>query len=138
MTKDVNVKITGYQTDDVGQTDVNEESFEAQYFFKGSAHFLLKENERTAHTARYKFTHRMLEVIKDGDIHSKLTFETGKCCDAMYKTPYGRMSFTFDTKSVFFKDEPNKMTLEVYYDILNGGIKLSTNRTVLEITPQKA
>ena len=135
MTKDVHVKITGYQTDDDGQTDVNEEYFDAQYFFKGTAHYLLRENERTAHTARYKFNHRTLEVIKDGDIHAKLTFEVGKCCEAMYKTPYGRMPFTFDTKQISFIDEPNKMTVEACYDILNGGIKISTNRTVLEITP---
>lgn len=137
MTKDVHVKITGYQTVDDNQTDVNEEWFDAQYFFKGTAHYLMSENEKTAHTARYKFNHRMLEVIKDGDLHGKLTFEAGKCCDAIYRTPYGRMPFTFDTKQISFIDEPNKMTLEACYDILNNGVKVSANRTVMEITPIK-
>ena len=77
----------------------------------------------------------LLEVVKNGDLQSKLIFEAGKCCDAMYKTPYGRMPFTFDTKQVSFKAEPDKMTVEVFYEIRNGGIKLSANRTVLEITP---
>ena len=135
MTKDVWVKITGYQTDSDGVTDVNEQEFSASYYFRNNYHYLVSENEQTAKSARYKFNHRFLEVIRDGDIYSKLTFDTGKYCRTMYKTPYGRMEFIFNTHQVTLTDSPAEICIEVNYEMESGGKSVSTNRTIVSIRP---
>ncbi|MCR4789052.1 MAG: DUF1934 domain-containing protein [Lachnospiraceae bacterium] len=135
MNKDVWVKITGYQTDPEGQTDTNEQEFPAQYFRKDKFHYLISENEQTAKSSRYKFNHRFLEVIRDGDIYSKLIFDTSKICRTMYKTPYGRMEFVFDTNQITLSDSPEEIRIEISYEMSSGGQSVSTNRTILVITP---
>ena len=135
MTKNVIVKITGYQTDPEGGTDVNEQEFTAQYFFKNDHHYLVSENEQTAKSSRYKFNHRYLEVIRDGDIYSKLTFDTKKYCSTMYKTPYGRMEFVFNTRQITLSDTPEEIRMEIHYEMSNSGQVVSNNRTILVIRP---
>lgn len=133
MDKDVYVKITGYQTGDDGQTDINEEEFFGQYFNKNNMHYVLMEDEKTAKSARYKFNHRFMEVVRNGDIHSKLTFDASKCCEAIYRTPYGRMPFVFDTKTVTLTDNPEEIRIEVCYVIKNNNQVVSNNKTVISI-----
>lgn len=133
MNKEVIVKITGYQKDQDGNTDVTEEISNAQYFLKNNTHYILVEDEKTARTARYRFNHRSLEVIKNGDIHAKIVFETNKCCEAIYRTPYGRMPFVFSTKSVTLEDTPEEIQLEVCYLITNNDKPVSENKTVINI-----
>ncbi len=136
MIKNVRVRLTGYQTDPEGSTDKNEQEFPAQYYYKNNCHYLVSENEQTAKSARYKFNHRYLEVIRDGDIYSKLTFDTKKYCSTMYKTPYGRMEFVFNTHQITLSDTPEEIRMEISYEMSSGGQLVSNNRTVLIIRPE--
>ncbi|MCR4990079.1 MAG: DUF1934 domain-containing protein [Lachnospiraceae bacterium] len=138
MIKDVWVKITGHQTGPDGTTDVNEQEFPAQYFNKNNFHYIISENERLAKSERYKFNHRFLEVIRDGDTFSKLTFDAGKMCRTNYKTPYGRMEFTFNTHQITLNDSPEEIRIEINYEMLHNEKSVSTNRTILVITPNSS
>ena len=133
MNKDVYITVVGSQTDlnDNKNTDTTKER--ALYFNKGNVHYVVVENEISAQNARYKFNHRYLEVVRNGDINAKLYFEAGKEYTGNYRTPYGRMFLTFKTNSVTISESPGKIKIYVDYSIHNESGIISDNQTEITI-----
>lgn len=135
MDKDVEIKVIGYQTGENGETDTNETVHKARYFLKNGQHYVVYENEETAESARYKLTHRSLEVIRNGDLSSKMVFEAGRTFTSVYRTPYGRMRLTFVTKQFAFYEENGTLKCNCSYTILNeNDYIISENRINLTVS----
>ncbi len=134
MTEQVRITITGYQTNEEGETDTNETSALARYFFRNGAHHIVYEDEESANSARYRLSHRTLEVVKNGDLTSKMIFEAGRTFTSSYRTPYGRMMLTFITQQYSFFEENGTLRVETSYRITNDRNDLiSKNRLILVV-----
>ena len=125
--KEVKLIVTGIQTltDGEQNKDCTEET--GQYYNRNNTHFVLIEDERTAKCDRYKFNHRYLEVVKNGDIHAKLYFEAGKTYTAEYRTPYGRMKLTFATDQLYLHETEELLSVYAKYGIYSDDILVSDN-----------
>ena len=133
MNKDVCLTVVSKQIDLDGNENKDIQKYACQYYLRNDVHFVIMNDEITNQTARYKFNHRYLEVIKNGDISAKLYFEAGKDYTTVYRTPYGRLEFTFSTKQLTFIHKENEIILSVEYSILNNGGLVSNNYIELQI-----
>ena len=133
MKKEVTLTIAGFITGEDGTTDKNVTEEKASYYLKNGSHYVVLEDEMSAKSARYKITHRGLEVIKNGDISAKMVFETGKTFTSMYRTPYGKMPLTFVTKQYALFEEASEIRAEIAYSVRNGDSRISDNRIELKI-----
>ncbi|MCR5502640.1 MAG: DUF1934 domain-containing protein [Lachnospiraceae bacterium] len=136
MNKDVIIKVTGFSTNGDGETDTNETSSKASYYYKNGAHHILCEDEMSARTARYRIGHRTLEVIRNGDLRGRMLFEAGRTFTGAYRTPYGPMTLTFETRQYALYEENGVLRAEASYRILNGDRQISENRIVVLITEE--
>lgn len=144
MDKDIQITIKGVQKNpdaapniDINSDDcyVDESTEKGSYYNKNGTHFVLTEDEFSARTARYKFNHRYLEVVKNGDINTKLYFEAGKSITSIYKTPAGRMSLTFNTYNYSLHETAERIDVFAEYSIYNEDVHVSNNTIELHINP---
>ncbi len=134
MKKEVILTIAGYITGEDGNTDKNVTEEKASYYLKNGSHYVILEDEMSAKSARYKINHRSLEVIKNGDISAKMIFEAGRSFSSMYRTPYGKMPLTFETKQYALFEEASEIRAEITYSVKNGDSRISDNRIELKIS----
>lgn len=127
MEKDIQIKVVGHQTDPYGTTNEDKTTQEGQYYYRNNTHFVITEDEQNAQSARYKFNHRFLEVVKNGDINAKMYFETGKDYTSEYRTPFGRMTLTFKTIQLTLIEENDEIRVSALYSIYNGDNFISDN-----------
>ena len=133
MNKDVVLTLIGEQTDEDNNRNVQKTKEFGMHFVKNDYHYVMIENEKTAQTARYKFNHRSLEIVRNGDLSSKLHFETGRRYDTIYKTPYGRMELGFETSRYSMDVMPNRIEISLLYTIFSGEQIVSKNKTTVII-----
>ena len=127
MNKDIRIVVTGTQKNELGEISHETTKDKGQYFFRNNTHYVIVEDEMTAQSSRYKFNHRYLEVVKNGDINAKLYFEAGKDYTSEYRTPFGRMVLTFDTSSLTLCVTDEKIVVSASYVILSDGNVISDN-----------
>lgn len=133
MTKDVKICVKGYQKDADGNenSDTTEET--GLYYEKENLNFVIIENAAKKQSARYKFNHRFLEIVRNGELDSKLYFEGGKEYVSNYITPYGQMLLNFKTKSFSIEQSEKQIEITVCYDLFHNEKLLSENKTVVTI-----
>lgn len=133
LNKDISLTLEGTQIDPDNNknTDVTKET--GKYYFKNNTHFVMTEDEALAHSARYKFNHRYLEVIKNGDINSKMYFEAGKEYSSIYRTPYGRMPLTFKTSSLTIIEKADTIEVSASYSLFSEDNLISNNQIKITI-----
>lgn len=133
LNKDISLTLEGTQIDPDNNknTDVIKET--GKYYFKNNTHFVMTEDEALAHSARYKFNHRYLEVIKNGDINSKMYFEAGKEYSSIYRTPYGRMPLTFKTSSLTIIEKADTIEVSASYSLFSEDNLISNNQIKITI-----
>ena len=133
MTKDVRICVNGYQKDVDGNenSDITEDV--GLFYEKDGLRFVIIENKSENRNARYKFNHRFLEIVRNGEYNSKLYFEAGKEYVSAYSTPYGQMILTFKTKSFSVEESDEQTTISVCYDLFHNEKLLSENKTVVAI-----
>lgn len=125
MKKDITITVTGIQTDTDGNSNKDTTKEHGSYYLKNNIHYVMVQNEITGQTARYKFNHRYLEVVKNGDINSKLYFEAGKVFSSLYKTKYGQFEFTYKTDTLSIIESEDQIKISAKYGIYSGSINNS-------------
>lgn len=128
MNKNISLTLKGSQIDPDGNknTDITNET--GKYYFKNNTHYVMTEDEVSTNSARYKFNHRYLEVVKNGDINSKMYFEAGKDHSSIYKTPYGRMPLTFRTNSLTITEKADTIEVSASYSLYSDNDIISNNQ----------
>jgi len=125
--REVHLTVTGIQTIPNGDTNKDTTKEIGQYYNRNNTHYILIEDERSAKCDRYKFNHRFLEVVKNGDINAKLYFEAGKTYTAEYRTPYGRMKLTFVTDQLYLHEKEDSISAYAKYAIFSDDRLVSEN-----------
>lgn len=123
----VTVRLTGIQTGPEGISDTNETVEEGRMYDKNGFFYVL-----TA-TTRYKFNHRSLEVVKNGDITTKILFEAGMSHTTLYDTSVGSFNFTFKTLGYSLSQKSGSCLVETDYEIEDRKVKISSNHIKLDI-----
>ena len=137
MEESVYIVVTGTQAMPGEEPSSEKIKDNARYFNRNKTHFVLIEDEVTAKCDRYKFNHRFLEVVRNGDINAKLYFEAGKTYTTDYRTPYGRMCLTFSTEQLTLFESDNEIHIDVKYKILNEDTLVSHNTIRIHVKPRK-
>lgn len=128
MNENVSLKVKGIQTDMDGNQNIEREEYNGRYFVKNTNHYVI------ADTARYRFNHRSLEVVKNGDLNAKLIFENGQTRVCDYSTPYGRLPLEFRTKQISLSESEREIEMSVEYEIFNQGEFVSKNHTIISVS----
>lgn len=124
----VHIILRGKQTTPEGITDQNEITEEGTFYRRNDVNYVVTP------TARYRFNHRYLEVVKGGDITTKMHFEAGKKHTTLYDTSFGSFNFTFITSMYSFSEKDSKITIESSYEIEDRNVKISTNAVTIIIS----
>lgn len=127
MNNDIKLTVRGTQIDTNNEKNIDKSVEYGKYFKKNDVHYVFIEDEQNAHSARYKFTHRYLEVVKNGDVNAKLYFEASKKYTAVYRTPYGKMLLTFETIQLSLEEKDGMIRILSRYDIYNEDVLISNN-----------
>lgn len=123
MNSDIKITVKGTQIDPEGEKFTETTNQTGRFYKKNNVSYVICEDELSAQTARYKFNHRYLEVVKNGDVNAKLYFEASKEYSTVYRTRYGNMLLTFKTQTYSVIESEDKINLCAKYDIYdaNGG-----------------
>lgn len=126
----VEYHLYGTQTDPGGISDSNETQGEGTIYEKNGFMYVVTSSER------YKFNHRSLEVVKNGDITTKMYFEAGKNYTTLYDTSFGSFHFTFKTSRYSLTKNGESFIIETDYEIEDRNVRISTNKIKLVIDPK--
>lgn len=142
MNKEVDIKITGIQTDgnDTGEVTAK---VAGQYFFKNNKHYILydeyleennpdslNKNTITIHNRNDKLC---ANLIKKGYQNSHLTFIVGEKYATSYHTPYGTFLMVVDTTYMDVHVDDDNIYLEIKYDLHMNDEFISHNNIKIEI-----
>lgn len=127
MNENVSFKVKGIQTDVDGNQNIEKEENQGRYYNKNGNHYIMADG------ARYRFNHRSLEVVKNGDLNAKLIFENGQCRVCDYATPYGNFPLEFRTKQISLSESEREIEISVEYEIFNQDEFVSKNHTIISV-----
>lgn len=141
MTRDVNLTITGIQTDQDGHDTVTELRVRGQYYEKDGSRYLLYEEQDsdsgTVTKNTIKIKDCLLELSRSGSIRSRMLFQAGKSHQTSYITPYGALLLEVHTESMrnFWSD--NNGTIQIDYYLAAENEILSRNKLSIKIVSEK-
>lgn len=125
MTKDVLVRISGMQLQDVA-ADVDDDAIEvvtaANYYERGGKHYVLYDElvEGTPGVIKNKIKingDQSLEIIKSGITNAHMVFDKRKTCQTYYKTPMGQMLVGVNTKVLDIDVLEEKISIRIDYEL---------------------
>lgn len=76
---------------------------------------------------------RHIEIRKKGNVTSQMTFVPGQQSETEYKTPYGTMFMTIDTKRADVQFGLREVTAELDYQLSLGGSAPMRNRMKITV-----
>lgn len=74
-----------------------------------------------------------IEIRKTGNVTTRMTFIPGQQSETEYKTPYGTMFMTIDTKRAEVEYGVGEVEAELYYELLFGGSAPMGNRMKIAV-----
>lgn len=128
------LKVIGTQYDSDGNKNVENEEYKGRYFNKNNYHYVVVEDADKKLIMRYKFNHRNLNVVKNGETRANLMFELGQTNICEYATPYGLFPLEFKTKKISLSENEREIHLLVEYEIFNQGELVSFNETKISLS----
>lgn len=144
MTKDVILKISGlhYAVMEEEESEPIEVITPASYYLKNEKHYIIYDEVVEGFPGTIKNKIRMtgdgiLEIMKSGIADAHMTFEKGKIHASAYETPYGEFSIGIYTRELLFKEEENRITIAVNYELDINGEKASDCNIHIEIKGKK-
>ncbi|MDO4268012.1 MAG: DUF1934 domain-containing protein [Eubacteriales bacterium] len=120
MTKDVIVRISGFQ-DMEGEQDGVEVITAGSYYMKNGRHYIVYEElmdgfgEKTRNVV--KVSPDKLDIIKSGAVRAHLVFETDKKAVSHYATPMGEMVVGMSTNRINLEEQEDSLRLLVDYSL---------------------
>ncbi len=141
MTRNVKLVISGLD-EKIQDTEQDRKSraadmeHDAEYFQRNGSHYLLYEEQPQGFDAvskcRLKIHENYMELIRQGDVRTRMVFEPGKTHPVDYQTPFGSLAMEIYTKKVEVKVEENTLYVTVDYSLETWGDSISDCR--IEIT----
>lgn len=132
MEKNVMLTISGLHSGAEQDNGSVETAVAAEYFKKNDTHYLLYEEKEDGFTQvsknRIKFREHMLELTRQGLLHTHMIFEEGKKHMTNYQTPYGQMILGIDTKRVLIAEQEKSIRVTAEYTLEADGEYLSDSR----------
>lgn len=138
MNKNVMLTISGLHSGDETDNGSVETAVGAEYFNQNGTHYLLYEEKEDGFEQvsknRIKFKDNMLELTRQGLLHTHMIFEEGKNHMTNYQTPYGQMVLGIDTKLVQIEEQEKHIRVIAEYVLEADGEYLSDSRIEINIT----
>lgn len=134
MNEDVLIKISGLQI--VDKTGDNVEMLaNGKHYIKNNRHYLLYEEIDDETQGRInniiKFNDEIVEVTRKGSISTKLVFRENTRNQSVYSTPMGDFVMDIVTGKIVIKEHDSGLDLNVDYQILIDGNKISDNQIAI-------
>lgn len=132
MTNEVELTISGLQWGEDMEQDNIETVVPAQYFKKNDSHYVLYEEEMEGFSQtsknRIKIKGNLLELTRQGLLHTHMIFEENKTHMTDYVTPYGNFVLGIHTDSIQMRETAESIEVTVEYKIEIGEEPISTNK----------
>lgn len=134
MTKNVIVKIEGYQSGTAGSIKTQTPGIyqeidgihHIQYNEKVQGSKLISKNTIKIGKSQVTLSKRVRES-------SQMVFDLEKITQTTYPTPYGNLTFDIKTSSIMLDETPEKIDLVLEYSLSAEGNHVSDNKTVITI-----
>ena len=129
MRKNVELVISGlHRENGIGHANVKTEAI-VLYFRKNGSHYLIYQEaaegfDRKTKT-RIKFAENRLELVRQGPLATRMTFEKHKSHNISYNTPYGVFHFVAVTKQIRVDEAKDCIKVRVDYELESEGSKVS-------------
>lgn len=120
MTKEVLLSLRGLQFDTNSEDgDKIETITPAEYYKRNDSHYIIYEEAMEGFSEStkniIKFKKNSLDLTKKGLINVHMSFEENKKNMTSYSTPYGEILIGIDARSVRFKEEQERIVVDVDY-----------------------
>lgn len=141
MTKEVILTISGLHyamMEEEGESEPIEVITPASYYLKNGKHYVIYDEIVEGFPGTIKNKIRMtgenvLEIMKSGIADTHMIFEKGKIHVSGYETPYGELMIGIFTRELLLKEEENRITVTVDYELDINGEKASDCEIHIEI-----
>lgn len=137
MKKDIEITVSGVQQDDAGHRTATDYRAQGQYFERDGCRYLLYEEQDAESGAvthnTLKIKDRSLELIRRGNVNSRMVFAVGTPMAADYVTVYGALHLEVDTEDLKCLWRPTEASIEITYSLSMAGELLSRNRLSIKI-----
>lgn len=138
MDRENNVLITmiSHQSDGAFK-DTTETVYPGKAFEKDGCCYVFydEHDEDTGNVtkASIRLRPRYIEIRKKGNVTSQMTFVPGQKSETEYKTPYGAMFMTIDTRRADVQYGLGEVTAELDYQLSLGGSAPMRNRMKISV-----
>ncbi len=137
MTKDVLVAIKGLQFDPEDEDRDLETVNSAEYYKRGSSHYVLYEEVMEGFEGSIKNVIKLkgntLDLTKKGLVNVHMIFEENKKNMTSYSTPFGDILVGIDTHRIGINEEEGKINVEVDYSLEMNYEHLAECRITVDI-----
>lgn len=141
MTKEILLSLKGLQMEYAEDADAVETITPADYYRKGSSHYIVYDEMTEGFTDStrniIRFQDSYLEVFKRGLINVRMVFEKNKKNITSYQTPFGNILIGVDTESVQIDEKENQINVQVAYTLEANYQYLADCRIEMELRPRK-
>lgn len=141
MTKEIFLSLKGLQIEQNEEAGEMETITPADYYRKGSSHYVIYEEMMEGFTDitknMIKFSDTFLEVSKKGLINVHMVFEENKKNITSYVTPYGNIMIGLDTESILVEEKENQIKVQVAYTLEANYQYLADCRIEMELRPRE-
>ena len=131
----IRLRISGEQTDEAGNVDRNETAAEGILFREGNR-FLVEYTERPSEgtdtvRSRLLLSEGGMEMVREGALHSHMTFQPGHSCRTEYGTPFGSMFMEIETEFYRLLERKKSIHARARYRLrMDAGYSISCAVTV--------
>lgn len=133
----VTLTLTGIQTHESGERDINTTTALAEYSAKDDSHYIFFE-EKGANASliksTIKFKNNSLELTKKGNVTTRMVFEAGQEFVSDYATPFGTMQMGIITHSVECHFKKGLPQIRASYTLTSQGQPLTENVIIIKLS----
>lgn len=114
------------------ETMVNAEGYCTE---KDGSYYIIYDEMIEEHTVKtmIKLGENTVEVIKRGDVESKMVFAPGAEDKFRYSTPFGLMDMMTKTDELNIFQSEGNFKINIQYDLYVGGVLTSKNKMFIRI-----
>lgn len=125
MNQDVTVRVKGAQSVD-DNTEGIEVLSRGKFHDKGKTRYVIyeevvpgndQEPDQLSKTM-IKIKAKTVEIIKRGELGTHMVFTEGETVTSLYRTPFGTLEITVDTKKLTITETDNEIQINIIYSIL--------------------
>ncbi len=126
----VKVHMAGTQVID-GETDETITNALGQASSKDGVHYIVYSEEKIK--TMIKVEENAVEVVKRGDIESKMRFAPGEDFAFSYGTAFGNLEMSVKTKDLRIVQEEGNFKIYIDYELFTAGVRTSENHIFVRI-----